>query len=873
MILSRRPILCFLLLLCVSASLRLDSVAQVRPVNDYGAIGLSQMLRRMSTTASVMMIGAHPDDEDSALLAYLARGENARTAYLSLTRGDGGQNIIGPELFESLGIIRTEELLQARRLDGAEQYFARAFDYGFSKTLDEAKSKWREEVIKCDAVRAIRLFRPLVVISRFSGTPADGHGQHQYSGYISPLAVAAAGDTDQCEGAGDPWRVSKFYVGQGFSSTEKAALQLNTGRFDSLYGRSYFEIAMEGRSQHKSQGEGRVEFKGDQFSGLRLQGSPATAETSPFEGLDTTIVGIAKLSNNTEEPFASKLLALSTAIDSVKAKFRPDASNEVVADLAKIYKMAYDAEWSTRQPKSKQFLEELQNEIATAIRIAAGIQVDLLSDKETVTPGGEINATLRVFSPMESIKFQRKSIVVPKGYSATEIIAQPTETSSGPFRRESGKLNEIYRINVARDALITQPYWLKQERKGEMFAWPAGDEQTLPFSPQGIKATLTAFIGEIEIPISQQLEFRSADASRGELRREVNVIPPVSVSLDKDLVVASRGSGSIKRKLSARITNNTSQPVTADLAPVIVGSKLAILNLSSTKAVLKPGETATVELSLTIPGESQNAPFRVGVEAKVDGVSNRSKMHTVAYPHIQTHRYYTDAVAKVVLLDLAAEKRNIGYVMGSGDEVPEAIRQIGMPVTMLEATDLASGELSKFDTIVVGVRATETRPDMMANKARLLEYVSNGGNLVVQYQRGQFANSGLPPFPVTTAATERTASGSIARVTDETAKVTILKADHPFFNSPNMISDRDFEGWVQERNAYNLVTFDPQYVPLLESHDAGEQPNNGGLVTVKYGKGNWTYCSYSFFRQLPDGVPGAYRLFANMLSLPRGDKN
>ncbi|MBP7415314.1 MAG: PIG-L family deacetylase [Pyrinomonadaceae bacterium] len=861
--------ICAVLSLVLAVLMPVQTRAQVRPVNDYGALGLGRLLKQLNTTASVMMIGAHPDDEDSALIAYLARGENARTAYLSLTRGDGGQNIIGPELFESLGVIRTEELLQARRLDGAEQYFARAFDYGFSKTLDEAKSKWPQEVIMCDVVRAIRSFRPLVVISRFSGTPADGHGQHQYAGFISPLAVKAAGDWDQCKGAGDPWQVRKLYVEQGFSSKDKSALQLNTGRFDGVYGRSYFEIAIEGRSQHKSQGEGRIELKGDQISSLKLQGdAPEKAETTPFDGLDTTISGIARLSGSSEEPFNAKLKPLADAIAVVLAKYRPDAAQDIVGDLASIYKMAYDAEWSTRRPESKQFMEELQTKSAAAIRNAAGVQIDLLSDKETVTPGGEINATLRLYSPMANIRFQRKTITVPRGFTVTEIIPRANEQQTGPFRREEGKINDTYRINVASNAAITQPYWLTNPRLGEVFDWPDSSDLTLPFSPAAITANVTAFVGDIEIPLSQPLEYRYADVSRGELRREVNVVPPVSISLDKDLVIVPSKSVSTEYKLQARITNNTSKPISLDLSTSKqVG--FAAAKLSTEKVELKPNESKNAELSFKLPSQEKNALFKVGVAATVDGVQYRSKMHTVAYPHIQTHRYYTDATARVATFDLAAEKRNIGYVMGSGDEISEAVRQMGMSVTMLEDKDLASGDLGKYDTIVVGVRATETRPDMMANKARLIDYVKNGGNLVVQYQRGGFATSGLPPFPVTTADNQRTAAGSIARVVDENAKVNILAPEHPFFTTPNKITDDDFKGWVQERNAYNLVTFDPQYTPLLESHDAGEQENKGGLVIAMVGKGNWVYCSYSFFRQLPAGVPGAYRLFANLLSMPK----
>ncbi|MEQ1646151.1 MAG: PIG-L family deacetylase, partial [Pyrinomonadaceae bacterium] len=308
-----------LVLLCVSASLRFETIAQVRPVNDYGALGIGRLLRKLNTTASVMMVGAHPDDEDSSLLAYLARGENARTAYLSLTRGDGGQNIIGPELFESLGVIRTEELLQARRLDGAEQYFARAFDYGFSKSLAEAKQKWDEKIVLCDAVRAIRMFRPMVVLSRFSGTPSDGHGQHQYAGYITPLAVKAAADPAQCSQSGTPWQVLKFYSGIGGTPT----LRVNTGQFDTMLGRSYSEIAIEGRSQHRSQGEGRIEVRGERFSSLNLVESKVAKvekEASIFDGIDTTISGV---SAGDLPGLSADLAAIKTSAETALREFRP----------------------------------------------------------------------------------------------------------------------------------------------------------------------------------------------------------------------------------------------------------------------------------------------------------------------------------------------------------------------------------------------------------------------------------------------------------------------------------------------------------------------------------------------------------------------
>ena len=347
--------------------------AQVRPVYDMGAIGLGQMLKRLQTTASAMHAGAHPDDEDSGLMAYLARKEQARTVYLSLNRGDGGQNVIGEELFEPLGVIRTEELLQARRLDGGEQMFTRVMDYGFSKKREEAARIWGEQLTLGDMVRAIRTFRPLVIISRFSGTPADGHGQHQLAGYLTPTAFKAAADPnmfpEQIREGLQPWQAKKLYVGQGFrpDAANPPTISLNTGEYDSMIGRSYFEIAMEGRSQHKSQEMGVLELRGKQTSGMRLletSGVRNANEASVFDGLDTSIKGIAKLTNNSEENFAKKLDDLQDTAAKALKEYNPYAPENLVPTLAKGFRQAVEAEMSTRNPDSKFMLRRKTNEFA-----------------------------------------------------------------------------------------------------------------------------------------------------------------------------------------------------------------------------------------------------------------------------------------------------------------------------------------------------------------------------------------------------------------------------------------------------------------------------------------------------------------------------
>lgn len=870
-----------LLLLAAAAS------SQVRPVNDRGALGIGRILKQLQTTGSVMMIGAHPDDEDSALLAYLARGENARTAYLSLTRGDGGQNIIGPELFEPLGIIRTEELLQARRLDGAEQYFTRAFDYGFSKTLAEARSKWDEKVIICDAAAAIRRFRPLVVISRFSGTPKDGHGQHQYAGYISPLAVKAAADPQQCRdnGTDEPWTVSKFYVESGFNDNTPPTLRINTGTYDPLLGRTYFELAMEGRSMHRSQGEGRLEFRGDQFSGLNLAGAEAgKREQDIFEGIDTSIKGLASLSGESGSALSGKLIDLSAKIDEAsKTALLADPRTET-ALFAGIYKAAADALAASKTHAASLHLARIGSLASSAMQIAAGVQIDALAERDSIAPEETVGVTVRTFASSPDVKIkdvQMRDTCSGVDWGGCGLVhiekVGPPANAAGP-RRENPRDEQLFKVTAQKTLFFpTEPYWLRRERSGDLFVWKnegmiRQDEQTLPFSVPLIVADVTLEIAGIEIPIRRPIEYRFADPARGEIRTAVDLVPPVTLALDKDVLIIPVSDKTQTRRLVVTVTNNSNAAAAGGVSLAVDG--FTTTPQSAAFELKRHNETKSIPFDITIPAGAGDQQARLArVEAhllKAPGSLGLDlTMNVVSYPHIQTHRYYTAPNAELRIVDLKTAPVNVGYVMGSGDEVPDAIRQMGLGVTLLRESDLAAGDLGKFDTVVVGIRASETRPDLVANNARLLDYVRNGGTVVMQYQRNNFVQSGLAPYKIDTTDQQGTTAGSIARVVDENAPVRILEPQHPLFNFPNKITQRDFEGWVQERNAYNLVTFDPQYTPLLESHDEGEQENKGGLVIAKVGKGNWVYCSYSFFRQLPAGVPGAYRLFANLLSLPK----
>ena len=841
---------------------------QVRPVYDLGAGGLGQMLKRLPTVKSAMMIGAHPDDEDSGLLAYLARGENARTAYLSLTRGDGGQNLIGEELFESLGVIRTEELLQARRLDGAEQFFTRAFDYGFSKTLAEARQKWDERVILCDAVRAIREFRPQVVISRFSGTPADGHGQHQYAGYIAPLAVKAAADAEQCKDAGPVWEVKKFYVSQGFRSTGEPGLRVNTGRFDPLIGRSYFEIAMEGRSQHKTQEQGVLELKGDRFSGLNLIDSKvprAEKETGIFDGIDTNLTGLLASADQSAEADLLDYLRdwqinLENRLKEIPLLDGRAAIPVLLDGLKKADDLTEKFEAFRQDPHSRELLEIKRREFLQAVRLASGLQIDALAARETVVPGETLQTSVKIYYP-ENVNYRIKDVelIAPEGFEVGKT-GPPAEQGQSFFGREMPDEAAYFSVNVAETAAPTQPFWLARPRDGDVFSAPPAENQTLPFQKPFLTAAVTAEIDGVEMRFYQPVEYRYADDVRGELRRDLNIVPKLSLAFEKDLVLVTDAAKPQERELYLRITNN-SETAVSGAASLELPAGWSALPPTKEFALGKKGETVTIRFTVKVPADFKRGRYLIKARAESGGAVFAQTMHTIAYPHIQTHRFYTDAKIAFNVLDLKVAPVSVGYIMGSGDRVPQAIEQMGLSVTMLDENYLSAGDLSKFDVIVVGVRASQTRPDFVANNKRLIEFMTAGGTLIVQYQQFEYARQDLAPYPVK--------MDSSVRTTDERAPVKILAPAHQVFNFPNKITERDFDDWVQERNLYTFTSFDERYVPLLETHDAGEPESLGGMLYAEVGRGRYVYTAYSFFRQLPAGNAGAFRLFANLLSLPK----
>jgi LmbE family N-acetylglucosaminyl deacetylase len=855
------------------------SHAQVQPIYSEGVIGLVQEIQQLQTTASALHVGAHPDDEDTGFIARLARGDHARVAYLSLNRGEGGQNVIGPELFEALGVIRTEELLQARTLDGGDQFFTRAYDFGFSKSVDEAASKWDENEVLCDMVRIIRRYRPLVVYAGFSGTPADGHGQHQLAGRLAPLAFRAAADParfpEQLAEGLRPWQVTKLYVRQGFRAdpSNPPTLQLQTGRYDPLLGRTYFEIAMEGRSQHKSQEMGVPVLRGPHSSAMRLVESlvPTPAEeTSVFDGIDTTLAGLPRLAGMPGDTLLNgELAAVQRAITSALDHLDPTAPSRTVQPLAEGLRavrscrelLTHDGSPEAARMEADFLLTIKERQFERALTTASGTIVDPLSDTETVAPGETLRVDVRSFLAQPDVVSVTNVVLrSPEGWTVAK--AEATEAApSNPiarFFRESPDRTDSFEVHVPDHAAFTQPYWLERPRTGDMFDWPPSMPEGLPFAPPPLTAEVHAQIAGVNVTLTPPVNYRLVDPVRGELRRELAVVPALSIVLDPQLDIVPIGALGKPRRVALRIESESRHEVTGT-ARLQVPEGWEVFPVEATFAVARKGDRTSVGFNVTPPESAHADRYRLGAVALVEGRRLETGMRTIAYPHIQTHRTYGPAEAQVRVFDLKVAPVNVGYVMGTGDQMPDAIRRMGLRVQMLGEDDLVSGDLAPFDVIVVGIRASESRPDFVANHGRLMAYVRAGGTLIVQYQQPDYLAKGLAPFPAEMAS----------RVADETAPVKVLVPDHPVFTAPNRITDADWQGWIQDRNLYAFTKFDPRYTPMLETADPGESPQQGGQVIARIERGIYIYTAYAWFRQLPAGVPGAYRLFANLLSLPR----
>jgi LmbE family N-acetylglucosaminyl deacetylase len=807
------------------------SQGQLSPAGTGGVAALASTLRQLGSNKRVLMIGAHPDDEDTQLLVLLSRGMGAQAAYLSLTRGEGGQNLIGPELGPELGIIRTEELLAARELDGARQFFTRAYDFGFSKSVEETFRFWPRDSILKDVVDVIRRFRPQIIIAVFSGTPADGHGHHQVSAILARQAFDLLRDST--------WGPQKFYRSTR-GDPSATTLTLPVGILDPILGQSYFQVAMASRSRHRSQDMGQLQRPGPATSGLALLATrtgagglgsgTSGAETSIFAGVDTAI----------------RVVGYAALIDSARAVLAPWRPSTTVPCLVRALRLVGSADTVQRA-----LLER-------AIATAAGVSVDGTADDGIVTPGERLQIEVNVWNAGDSVvRLDSVAVAAPTGWSLERLeLGAPTVAPGSLVTRR-------FVLTVGKDAERTQPYFLRRPltNRGGLYDWSAApaDVRGLPFEPPPVTARVRLVIGGEPITLTREVVYRYRDQAIGEVRRPIFVTRDVDVSIAPDELLWPIDGGSHEpRHFTVTVTNRArgAASVRTALTPPAGWPPIPAESLSFTRE----DETKSVVLSVAPPTADSLKSGTYDLRA------GSGWLEIIDYPHIRPRALTRPSVAQIRAARVALPGvSHVGYVRGAADRVPEALLAIGVPVELIGADSLARGDLSRYDVIVIGSRAYETEPALVANNGRLLDYVTKGGLLIVQYQQYPFVEGGFAPYPLTIARPHD-------RVTDETAPVTELDPAHAVFHYPNAIGDGDWRGWVQERGLYFAHTWDTTYVPVLETHDPPPNPAaelKGGLLIAPLGRGTYVYTGLSFFRQLPAGVPGAYRLFMNLLGLKR----
>jgi LmbE family N-acetylglucosaminyl deacetylase len=855
-----RPLLLLLLILLAAASRPPDARAQgARP---SGATETALALKRLNATGRALYVGAHPDDENTAMLAYLASERGARTAYLSITRGDGGQNIIGPEKGAALGLIRTQELLAARRVDGAEQFFTRAVDFGYTKSAEEALRVWGREEVLADVVWVIRRFRPDVIISRFPTTGEGGHGQHTASAILAREAFAAAADParfpDQLRHV-RPWRAkrlvwnaSRFRPGGKLPEGGKV-VSVDLGAYNSLLGESYTEIAARSRSQHKSQGFGSAERRGPSVNYFaHLAGEEA--ERDLFDGVD--------LSWRRYEGGESVGRLLAQA----EREFEP-------ARPAAILPLLLAAHRELRRLTPIVQLEERRGELLEVIRAAAGLWIEAVAAEPDTTPGGRLKVTTTLVNRsgyplrVESASVSGDTPTGDGGRTNWAVHAVQAMGSSHPADSSSGwelKANqpEAIGLDVAlpTEARPSQPYWLEEEPRAGLFR--VGD-----YSLVGLPEAhpLRAHVAVLAGPEGERLNFtapvlyRWVDRVRGELYRPVEVLPPLAVNVAERVLVFPDARA---KQLRVTLRANAAEGASGLLRPQLPAGWSAAPT-EAPFALKGRGEELRLTFTLTPPAAASSGTiwFQVGPP---NGPRARARGVDVSeYPHIPRQTLFPAAEARLVRADVKRRGTRVGYVMGSGDEVPEALRQVGYEVMLLSDEELDGADFSRFDAVVTGVRAYNTRARLRAAQPRLLEYVERGGTLVVQYNTDDRSLEGfaLGPYPLRLSAN---------RVTVEDAPVRLVAPGDSMLAAPNRISVADFEGWVQERGLYFPSEWDARYRPLFAAADPGESESLGLTLAARHGRGVYVYTPLSWFRQLPAGVPGAFRLFVNLVSAEGG---
>jgi LmbE family N-acetylglucosaminyl deacetylase len=782
-------------------------------------------LKKLNVLGSVLYVAAHPDDENSRLIAYMAKDRLYRTGYLSMTRGDGGQNLIGDEQGVELGLIRTQEMLAARRIDGADQFFSRAFDFGFSKSTEEAMKTWDKEKILSDVVWVIRRFQPDVIITRFPPDSRAGHGHHSASAVLAHEAFLAAADPsrfpEQMKYGVKPWQAKRllwntFNFG-ATNTTSDDQMKIDVGVYNPVLGKSYGEIAAESRTQHKSQGAALTPARGQSLEYFTLvAGDPA--HNDPMENIDLSWGRVGGASNiQAKVGMLIKDYSLSD----------PERSIPGLVDVYREIGKLPDGFWKDQKLKEVRQLVEA----CSGLWLEATVRSGYAAQGDSVPVSVVLNSRL------------------PVKVSVTEIGIGDYDSSYRQDLATDKNYFFSHAVFISGKQPVTQPYWLVDEMSPGSFTVKdqslIGDPQSKP----ALEARFTCLIEGQEFVFTRPVRYKFTDAVKGELYEPLTILPPVTGQFDPALVVFTDWEErhfDVQTKIETR---RTIDPV-IELTPtkgLSVKRTADFRNSRFTYAASPAGKESTVlysDLTITLNGKRDTA----------------KELKTISYDHIPRIDYFHPAIEKFVLADIRTAGRRIGYIEGAGDKVPQALRQMGYEVVFLKEKELISSYLKQFDAILTGVRAFDVHNWLADKHEILMDYVKEGGNLIVQYNRSNIGNANLKigPYPFAVSNT---------RVTDENAKVNFLIPAHDVLNYPNKITGQDFEGWIQERGIYFAEQTDPAYESILSMNDPDEQEHKGSLVVARYGKGDFVYTGLVFFRELPAGVPGAYRLLANMIAL------
>lgn len=798
---------------------------QVRPDDSYG---IYHKLLRLNKLTHVLYFAAHPDDENTRLLAWLVNDQNLRTAYLSLTRGDGGQNILGKEQGAALGLIRTYELLEARKIDGAEQFFTRAVDFGFSKNFRETFNHWNADTLTSDAVWVLRNFRPDVIICRFPPDARAGHGQHAASAIIAARAFKESGDSRRYASQlkyCSPWRPKRILFNTfrfgNVNTTAGNQFQLKTGQYKPELGMGYGELAGISRSVHKSQGAGTPSVPGVQPEYFELvDGEPFSG--SLFDGIDMTW-------NRVGRPDIGKM------VDKIVAGFdyhHPSASIPALLKVKREVAEVHDDYWR------KEKLQELDQIILDC----AGLMAECYTDQPEAIAGSS--------HPFFTNIIARADVPV-----VVRSIRQSEKSENVTVHLKKDSLFSFKRIvTIPAGTERSEPYWMKQPGLNEAhYSYPSESVRGLPSAPPSLYCSIEITIGDEPFIVKVPLSYKRLDPVKGDVVEALRIVPAATISFNQPLLVAS-ASGTFTAEIRIRSYRDLHN------AAVVIHANdtqktIALVNMKegTDSVIIAPFS----EKELNVRGD---APFLLGASLKEGEQEYNRSLHVISYNHIPTLQYFTPSEVKVLPLSWKCTAKRIGFIEGAGDYTAEFLRLAGLQVEVLQASDFASAaKLARYDAIVTGVRAVNTQPNMRFWLPVLHQYVRQGGTLLVQYNTLQdLATERIGPYPF---------SLSTLRVTEEDAPVGLLNPQHRLLTYPNKISDADFKGWVQERGLYFPSTWDSHYEPLFEMHDQGENPLQGSTLYAPYGKGHFIYTSLSFFRQFPAGNAGAIRLFMNMLSI------